>query len=600
MDVKVSDSAAYILAAVLLGIMFFLAFFSMRQNALTFDELAHIPAGYSYLTQQDYRLNPEHPPLVKDISALPLLFLKPNFPIQSTDWTQEAGAPPWWVQFNVGNEFLYTSGNNPLSIIFWSRLPMILLMLALGVFLFFWTRKLLGNGAALGVLALFAFSPSFLAHGTLVTTDVASALGILVAFHYWIEFLKQPTKTKIVKAGAALALAFLFKFSAVLLLPFFGVITLIYAYLHPESFGRLRTAFKYTVLSIVAGIVALFVILPVYQFHILNYPAQRQLRDTIADLQPGGITFYEQAIIAASDKPLLRPFTQFSRGILMAVQRGQFGNTVVLQDNIRAGGFWQYFPLIYLYKIPLTLHILTLFGILGILWAAWKQRYRGIQELGKTWWLKKHFAFAAFDIFIGAYLLLAILGNLNIGVRHLLPILPLLYILIIWGLKELFSNTHQYHAKVITLSAIGALFLWYIASSVMAFPHYIPYYNELAGGTQRGYEIAVDSNYDWGQDFYRLVEFVEANNIQKIHLDYFGGEDPAYWLGEKYVKLNPQEEGFTPNEVTGWIAVSLNQLQGGQAKPIAGFDQPTGYYNWLSTHTPIHRAGNSIFIYYIQ
>ena len=133
----------------------------------------------------------------------------------------------------------------------------------------------------------------------------------------------------------------------------------------------------------------------------------------------------------------------------------------------------------------------------------------------------------------------------------------------------------------------------------MAFPHYISYYNELVG-VQKGYEIAVDSNYDWGQDFYRLLTFVKENKIERLYLDYFGGEDPAYWLGDKYVKLDPNTEGFIPSEVEGWVAVSVNQLQGGLAKPAAGFDQPTGYYEWLSAYTPVARAGNSIFIWHIE
>src|SRR3990167_3328034 len=120
------------LAFILLTLMAGMAFFSMKQDSLTFDELAHIPAGYSYLTQQDFRLNPEHPPLAKDIAALPLLFLDLNFPLDNENWTQNTEAPPWWAQFNLGNAFLYHSGNDPASLIFWSRLPMILLLLILG------------------------------------------------------------------------------------------------------------------------------------------------------------------------------------------------------------------------------------------------------------------------------------------------------------------------------------------------------------------------------------------------------------------------------------------------------------------------------------
>src|SRR3989344_9549794 len=137
------------LAATLLALMFLLMFFSAQKDALTFDELAHIPAGYSYLTQQDYRINPEHPPLAKDIAAAPLFFLNLNFPSQSQNWLQDAGAPPWWVQFDLGTELLYQSGNDPRDVIFWARIPMIGLLLLLGLFLFRWTKEL--GGAVAGI-----------------------------------------------------------------------------------------------------------------------------------------------------------------------------------------------------------------------------------------------------------------------------------------------------------------------------------------------------------------------------------------------------------------------------------------------------------------
>jgi len=70
-----------------------------------------------------------------------------------------------------------------------------------------------------------------------------------------------------------------------------------------------------------------------------------------------------------------------------------------------------------------------------------------------------------------------------------------------------------------------------------------------------------------------------------------------YWLGKKYIKLNAKEMREKPK---GWVAISANQLMGGLAKPAPGFDQETGYYNWLKDHTPVARAGYSIFIYYID
>jgi len=124
-------------------------------------------------------------------------------------------------------------------------------------------------------------------------------------------------------------------------------------------------------------------------------------------------------------------------------------------------------------------------------------------------------------------------------------------------------------------------------------------YVENSNESKKWNKIAVDSNYDWGQDFGRLVTFIEENNIQKIHLDYFGGEDPEYWLGDKYVRLNPREVAATNNIPQGWIAISLNQLMGGIAKPVKEFDQEIGFYNWILDYEPVARAGNSIFIYNI-
>ncbi|MBU4481422.1 hypothetical protein KKH59_03900 [Patescibacteria group bacterium] len=65
-----SNRLTYIIATSLLVFVFFIAFLSTRDDSLTSDELVHLPAGYSYLTQKDMRLNPEHPPLIKDFVQL--------------------------------------------------------------------------------------------------------------------------------------------------------------------------------------------------------------------------------------------------------------------------------------------------------------------------------------------------------------------------------------------------------------------------------------------------------------------------------------------------------------------------------------------------
>ena len=553
--------------------LFGTAFLSMVQDSLTFDELAHIPAGYSYLTQKDYRLNPEHPPLIKDLAGLPLLFLNLNFPEKDRAWLQQNSAPAWWTQFDLGTKFLYESGNNPREIIIWSRLPMVLLLLGFGLFLFKWAKELGGNYAGLATLTLFSFSPEFIAHGRLVTTDVGAALGATASTYFWLKFLKEPKKLNVFLAGIFLGVALLIKFSLVLLIPSFVIITLVYAK-------------KYIIKAILVGIISLIIIWPIYQFHIWNYPADHQLRDTVSDLAGNKIAPLKNLTIWMADKPFLRPWAQFFKGVLMATSRTTSGNTVYFLGEISASGWRYYFPVIYFLKVPLAFHFIILITIILAAVLAIKKRL--------TFSIKKHFILFAFLVFLAIYWLTAIMGNLNIGIRHLLPVFPFMYLSVVLLLKEVLANLPPLPKKAL-LALVFMLFLWYAVSSLSSFPNYLSYFNQLAGGTENGYKYAVDSNYDWGQDFYKLVAFVERNNIQKIYLDYFGGENPKYWLGEKFIQLNPREIKEPPS---GWVAVSLNQLMGGTAKPVSGFDQETDYYRWLEDYTLKAKAGNSIFIYY--
>lgn len=586
-----NNKTANIVATVLFSLMTVLSVFSMKNDSLTFDELAHIPAGYSYVKYQDYRVNPEHPPLIKSLSGIPLLFKDLNFPVFSESWKQSQ-SPAWWVQFDLGNEFVYQSGNNPKEIIFYSRLPMILILLLLGIVTFNWARKIGGNEAAIGVAALFSFSPTLIAHGRLVTTDVGAALGVVLATLFWIKFLKNPKFQNVILAGLSFGIAMLMKFSLALLIPFFVILSFVYPLLFKEE--KLKNLVKYLVLSLIAGIIGmLFVVWPTYALFVKNYPIDHQIRDTIADLSPNQIPILKNLTISMAHNELLRPMAQYFRGVLMATQRTVFGNTVFFLGEMSAKGWWYYFPIIYFLKEPIALHILTIMAIIGAITFFLKKNEKMKEKL------KKNFTLLSFILFITIYWAAAIGGNLNIGVRHLIPTLPFLFILVAMGIKSLILRSSG-KKRIIITSSVGVLLLCYIVSSLTVYPHYISYYNHLGGGANRGYLSAVDSNYDWGQDFYRLNQIIEEKEIDEIHLDYFGGEDPNYWLKGKYIPLNPKDDDFDHETIKGWIAISTNELMGGLGDPVPGFDQQVGYYKWIEEHELVGRAGKSILIFYAK
>jgi hypothetical protein len=589
-----SNRITNIIAGILLAVMFVAAVFSIKDDSCTFDELAHIPAGYSYLLQKDYRLNPEHPPLIKDLAVIPLVFLKPNFPAEHNTWVQK-DAPAWWTQFDFGTQFLYHSENNPDKILFLARLPMILILILLGFFIFFWTKKIAGNKAGILALFLFSFSPTLLAHGRLVTTDVGAAAGILFAVYFFLKALSQPTKKNIIFAGLFLGLAELCKFSAILLIPFFLFLAFVWWLLKSGKF--LKTS-KILISVFLIGFVLIGV---VYQCHIWNHSPERQVRDAKVFLQdyPNPVkNSIKNSIIWAADKPVSRPFALYLTGLVMALDRTSQGHTTYFLGQISHQGQKNYFPIVYAIKEPLGFHILTLIVLLYLAWLIkepfWKNSFARARN-----WTKTHFTEFAMLAFIALYWLVSLKSNLNLGVRHLLPVFPFTFILVSIGIVKWIHGIKKISLKAIGIFFTALILSWIMISSLGCFPHYLAYFNELARGPDNGYIYTVDSNLDWGQDLKRLTKWVEKNNIDKIYLDYFGGGNPEYLLKEKYApwqsKRDPKE--FPKNN---YLAVSVTHLVGGKAQPDQGITQATDYYMWLDEHELVAKIGYSIFIYYID
>ena len=633
-----------IAATVILGVMLILMLASVWNDSATMDELAHIPAGFGYVTQLDYRLNPEHPPLIKALAAFSSwIFARPvrepfssgaspHFPTDTPYWRDDVNGQ--WAQ---GAAFLYESGNDADKIIFWSRLPLVLLTVFLGWLVFHWTKKRFGNSVALLTLTFFAFSPTILAHGRYVTTDLGAALGFFIGITGFIAFLERPTWRNAAIAGLLFGAGLLFKFSVVLLVPVFVILLAAWAgakpYLHLHE--RMRLIFRLAGKTVVLGAIGLLCVWTVYTVFVWNYPQERQFRDARFLLSSYGFRPAADFDLALIQNRFTRPLGEYLLGFLMVQQRSAGGNTAFFLGEVSAAGSRSYFPILYLVKEPLALHILTLIAlVLGI----WKVTRRpklspaaGL-SLGRIrLWVTNHFIEFSSLIFVAFYWVLSIKSPLNIGIRHVLPTLPFIYVLVSrqivqWLRQHEISNPQNWIEWLRGVYAIyvktapryllvAVLFLWLAADTLLVSPHFMSYYNDLAplvagavstpdirsgspltgraGGPANGWKIAVDSNYDWGQDLKRLARFVEKNKIQKIAVDYFGGGSPRYYLGEKF---EPWQSSRGP--VHGWFAISATFRQGAFGTPTPGFiRKPEDSYEWLKPYAPVARIGYSIFLY---
>lgn len=644
-----------ITSAVMLG-------YSAYHDAPTFDESAHIPAGYANVRELDYRLNPEHPPLVKAVSALPLLALNLNFPTHLAAWQTDVNGQ--WV---MGGNFFYNSGNDAALLVRTARLGPILLTLLLILVVYWWSSRLMGPMLALIPTFFVAWSPNILAHGHLVTTDIGATLGITLATMMFIQFLFKPSRKHLLFAGLAFGFAQLLKFSAVLLIPYFLVLIFIFwiasiarDYDSTAVEARLKRFvirgalyLRSTIVVFIVGYV--LVVYPVYFLFTVNYPGERQARDTEAILgsfaggttQEGGtcsgLRCLADVTIDAAHNRVLQPFAEYSLGVLTAFQRSQGGNANYFLGKVSGSGTSTYFPIVYLLKEPIPMLLVLLIGLITALASAWKSLRNKPDATGlvhitpyRTHVANLSQSETAFTIFAMLFFVLlywytSITSPLNIGLRHLIPVFPFTYILATLAWKRWIVGPTPAGQAAMTgpnaallgalsrMSALpqmiskGAIFavliFWFMLTTLIASPHFISYYNAFAGGTSGGYRVATDSNYDWGQDLYRLQEFVASHpEIDRIAVDYFGGGSPQYSLGTKSenwwsARGNPKDAGIE------WLAVSVNALEGSIQPTKGDYDRkPQDEYRWLTEYRksepgmgglpkPDFRAGTSIFIY---
>lgn len=579
-----NNKTTNILAIGLLVLMLGLAFFSIKDRANTMDELAHTPAGYSYIIKQDMRLNPEHPPLLKDLAGLSVLIGSKitktpiYFPDQTKSWQEDLNG-----QWDFGRELLFRNNNDADNIIFFARLPMLLIMLVLGWYVFRWAREAYGNKAGLLALFLYSLSPTFLAHGRLVTTDVGAAAAFFISIYYLVKWLKEPTRKNMVIAGLVFGLALLTKFSLVLLIPYFIFIVFVWVLINnPLKNPWFYRLFKAGIGLLLIGLIGMALVWPVYQFHTWNYPVERQLADAQANLKTYGGRWLADPVIWMSDKPILRPYGQFFTGLLMVIQRAAGGNTTYFLGEISNQAWSYYFPVVFLIKIPLAFLILILLAISRLT----------IKTDSQNQTLVKLTKFSLISFLI-LYWFTSIRSNLNIGIRHILPTFPVLYILVSGQISKVLEKDKKIIKILVTI-----LLLWYGLGTINAYPNFISYFNESVGGSSQGYKYVTDSNLDWGQDLKQLAQFVEENNIEMIYIDYFGGDDLDYRFGNKYQTWWGDRN---PNDLpsNGWLAVSATFLQGGNGKTVHGYNEKTDYYNWLNQYEPVEVINNSIFIYQI-
>ncbi len=521
---RVAEAA---IVALLLGLHAWLAISSSRGKSAAFDEIAHLAGGYLHWKIGDYRFAAESGTLPQRWAAWPLLALDLGVP--PAGHPARRGANVW----ALGQELLHGGGRNAEALLQVGRSMIVVLSLALGCLVYAWSRASHGPGGGLLSLALYALSPTMLAHARLITADLFAAGFFLLATGALWRLLERVTPARF--AGAALAVSGLqlSKMSGALILPIAAILILLRlaprrpAGAQPSAptlelaFGsrgskRLEiVSWKHQVLvvGVLALAVSLVVLGAVWSAYGWRYAAQ-------PDAGPEGSVFLHPFEPLLEHEGLTTGVLAVARDAQLLPEAYLWGLAFTL-DNIREGdaflrgqtshtGWWWFFPYAVAVKTPLAL-----FGLLGLAAVAVWRVPRLARDHAPLWAL------------LGVYLLAAAGSHLNIGHRHILPIYPVLFVFA--GAAGRWIVRRKPLASMLVLLCVGS-FMW---ESQKIRPHYLSYFNPLAGGPANGYRHLVDSSLDWGQDLPLLASYLAeleaTEEPTEIFIALFGSAPPAYY-----------------------------------------------------------------------
>lgn len=599
---KILEKKYKMVVFIMLAFVFVVSVLNASNDSAIYDETAHIPAAYSYLKFHELRLNPEHPPLIKDLAAFPLMFLKLNFDTTQDFWTESPDG-----QWDAGGSFLYGSKNNPDRIVFWSRIPIVILSIIFGLFIFFWARQLAGKLAGLFALALYAFDPNILGHNHFVTTDLGIAAFMAFAFYFFLKFVKDPSWKNVFLAGIFVGLLQLAKFSSIVIFPIFAFAAIVYPLVKINKDKaisnwkfKLQELGKYVGKGAIIFALSLVVVWFVYFLNFFHTPQEKYLQITNYVFNSSDYPLQNSVLTALGKNKFTQPLGEYALGMLMVFKRVAGGNGVYYMGQVTSKAFLSYFPVVFLIKEPLASLFFMVFALLlGLTNLGRKAVQASRLGIKNAWEKLTHFlrtkiVYTSMFLFIALYSYISITGNLNIGFRHLFPILPFIYILTAKIVLDFAKNVNNKKGDMIVNLSLVVLIVFLVSSAVFSYPSYTSYFNELAGGSKNGYHFVTDSNADWGQDLKRLKVFLgEHPEIGRIRVDYFGGGNPAYYLGRKYTEWHDYSR---PIE-SGWYAISTNFLQG-SVYDKAKTDKDS--YAWLNNLTPAYQIGTSILVYEVN
>ena len=597
-DLSAKRTKSLILAgAASLAIAFylFLGVDSLSRKSVHFDETAHLASGYFMLKYDDYRVGTANMIFSQKMAAMPLFFSEVKDPdpamiYKALDGKYMSGNEA----FGIGMLLLNESGNDSHKLLVRSRMVMLFFGLITALAVFFWSRKIFGSSGGLISLAFLSSCPVFISLSGIIGTDiVATSLFLLIVWAYWI-LLHRVTPFTCMLFAVPSGLLLLTKMSSLLFGPVAILLLLIRIIANrPLGFGwgwnpsrEISSRGKSTII-IVSGLLASALIILVviwggYGFRyssvpsgskgaVLNWQVFLEKQYSGPQGAQGGIYMRNEnanrglisSVRFAKSMHLLPEAFLFD---LVSLSNLTQSRKAFFLGETSSKGWILYFPSIFLAKSgpPLIIAVIIL-AVSSLVLLLRKAR---IPETRMPWQIYECLPLL---VFITVYMAIAMLGSINIGHRHILPIYPFIYVLL--GAFVFLLRTKIIWPKII----LSLLILSSFVTAIAAHPNHLAYISPLFGGTNMGYRLFIDSSIEWGQELPAVKKWIDAHQAdikgRNLYFSYFGSGSPEK-EGIKSLRL---PGFFDPLETDPQSCTFLGRLKPGVYLVSATMLQPVYY-----------------------
>jgi 4-amino-4-deoxy-L-arabinose transferase-like glycosyltransferase len=568
------------IAAALIGIS--CLWHSRGALSVTFDESNHLACGLEWWQFGTYTQWTENPPLPRlAIAALPYLHgvrlpPTPEFDAKTHEWDRT---------WELGTDLLY-AGDGFEANLGRARLgtfPFFLLALAAAWGLADGRRR---PAAGLVAVALTATLPALVAHGSLATTDVPFVGALLLALLALARWFDRPNAARAAAAGAAAGVALLCKFSTLAFLPIAGL-----AFLAARKAARTPARPLRDGHPLAARLLVGQAALAAAAGFLVTWAGYRFSVGRIDDLAPA-VKGWIDIVPAPGHRGALSalllharlPMPELFHGLLFLAGHNRGGHEAYLLGKISDHGFVGFYPIALLVKTPLPLLALVVATIPLL----------ARPRPGR--WVAPALALAALGI-----LLVSLRSHVNLGIRHVFVLLPLLAVAVARAADEQLA-VWQGRRRLVAVALVATLVVTQAGLAVAARGRALGYFNALAGPDPA--RVLLDSDLDWGQDLFELRREAQARGVDTLKIAFFG-------MVRQCGHGLPHLEALAPAKpTTGWIAISENyyrnrstfMLLKDPCDPKSRYrwgEVPLGSFAWLESHTPVTIAGSSIRLYHL-